>query len=181
MKLDDNQAGLRWLCRLVRAGALLGAVAAVTVPPGLWADPGLAGAVGATMGGLGCEHLTVDTRARWLGAAVSLVPATLGLAFFGLLWRLFGEYAAGRALTAPAQRHLQRLAGVLLAMALVQPLLRAAYSVVLTMGNPPGQRHLVVSLSSDDYIGTIVGLALLAIATVMRQAVAAADENRGFV
>jgi hypothetical protein len=105
----------------------------------------------------------------------------LGLAFFGLLWQLFGEYGAGRALTQAAQRHLQRLAVVLLAMALLQPVLRAAYSVVLTLGNPPGERRLVIAVGSDDYVALIIGLALLAIATVMRQAVAAAEENRGFV
>jgi hypothetical protein len=49
------------------------------------------------------------------------------------------------------------------------------------MANPPGQKHLVIGLGSTDYLGLIVALTLLAIATVMRQAVGAAEENRGFV
>ena len=105
----------------------------------------------------------------------------LGLALFFLLWRLFGEYAHGRALQAPAQRLLHHVAGVLLALALLQPLTRAAMSAVLTMNQPPGQRQLVLQLSGNDYLALLTAVALLAVAHVMRQAVQAAEENRGFV
>lgn len=181
MKSDDIPPGLRRLCWLVRAGAALGAVLLVVMLLGLWTDPEWTRSLGTAMAGLNCERVTVDLRMRWLGAAVSLLPAALGLAFFVLLWRLFGEYGAGRALTPVAQRHLQRLALALLVIALAQPLLRGAYSVVMTLGNPPGQRLLVLGFGSHDYLALIVALALLAIATVMRQAVQAAEENRGFV
>lgn len=181
MKHDDIDRRLLRLCGLVRAGALAGAAFALVVPVGLWVDPEWARSLGTAMAGLDCERVTVEARTQVIGAAVSVLPAALGVALCVALWQLFGEYAAGRALTAPAQRLLQRLAWLLLAIALLRPLLRAGYSTVMTLANPPGQRLVVLGVSSDDYLMAIVALALLAIATVMRQAVRAAEENRDFV
>ena len=54
-------------------------------------------------------------------------------------------------------------------------------SVVLTLGNPPGQRQLVIGLSWDDYLAVLLAVVLIAIATVMAEAVRVAEENEGFV
>jgi len=165
----------------MRTGAAAGALATVVFPVWFWLRPDWVAELGGQMTGLGCRPLVVDETARLWGGLVSLLPVGLGLALFLLLWRLFGEYAQGRALQAPAQRLLHHVAGVLLALALLQPLTRAALSAVLTMNQPPGQRQLVLQLSGNDYLALLTAVALLAVALVMRQAVQAAEENRGFV
>jgi hypothetical protein len=116
-----------------------------------------------------------------VGAVLALLPAALLL--FGLfhLWRLFGLYARGAALTAPAQRVLRLLALTVVAAALLRPFHRALLSVVATIDNPPGQRSLTVGFGADDYFLLLLGLVLTAIASVMAEAVRAAEENRGFV
>lgn len=178
----DMQPGHRWLCGVVRAGALLGAAMSVVLPAMFWSDAARLAEWAPQLAGLPCDGIAVVTESvRWMAAAVSVLPVALAIAFFAIVWRLFGEYRAGRALTLPALRLLQRLAWVLLALVVAQPLVRAAMSVALTAANPPGQRHLVLGLGSNDYLGLIVALTLLAIATVMRQAVGAAEENRAFV
>lgn len=121
------------------------------------------------------------TLTPWLATLATLLPAGLGLAALWQLWQLFGAFAAGRALTYDAQQHLRRFALVLLALAVCEPIYRGAMSVVSSLGNPPGQRMLVVSLSSHDYLQGLLALVLLAIAIVMGDAVRAADENRSFV
>ncbi len=184
MKHDDIESvspGLRRLCRLVRAGAAAGAVAAIAAQAWVWSSADVVSRVGPLMAGMACEGVNLDGRTRALGAAVSVVPTLLWLLLAQRLWALFGLYGRGRALTAEAQRLLQQVGLVLLASALVGPLYRAALSVVLTLANPPGQRHLVLGLGGDDYLWALVSAALLAVATVMRQAVAAVDENRSFV
>ena len=176
-----RQARLRRLCLWVRALVLLGAIGQVAVLGSFWASPDWIARAAPQMTDLAGQAITLDARARWLGAAASLLP--LALCWYGLwqLWQLFGHYARGQALTAEAQQPLQRFAWALLLMAPAGPLFRAALGVALTLGNPPGQRMLSIGISSNDYLLLLVGLVLLAIATVMAEAVRAAEENRQFV
>ena len=61
------------------------------------------------------------------------------------------------------------------------PLLRTAVGIALTLGNPPGQRLLVFTLSWNDYLSMLCGAVLLAVARVMADAVRLAEDNAGFV
>jgi hypothetical protein len=66
-------------------------------------------------------------------------------------------------------------------MALVMPLTFTATILALTLGNPPGQRILSVHLASEHYIMLLLGLVLIAMAMVMREAQRMAQENAEFV
>lgn len=165
---------------VVRALCVLGVVTLVGAPFWFWLSPENVLAFGPQMAGL-TGGIVVDDRARALGAAVSLLPIGIGLYALWQLWRLFAEYGAGRVLGRAALARLKRFAWALLAAALIAPLVRAAMSVVLTLGNPPGQRQLVIGLSWDDYLAVLLAVVLIAIATVMAEAVRVAEENEGFV
>lgn len=165
---------------VVRALCVLGVLTLLMVPVWFWLSPENVRALGPQMAGLSAE-IAVDDRARALGAAVSLLPVGVGLYALWQLWRLFAEYGAGRVFGREAQSRLKRFAWALLAAALLAPLVRAAMSVVLTLGNPPGQRQLVIGLSWDDYLAVLLAVVLIAIATVMAEAVRVAEENEGFV
>ena len=65
--------------------------------------------------------------------------------------------------------------------ALLAPVMRSVMSVVFTLSNPPGQRMLALSLSWSDYLAVLLAVVLIAIATVMAEAVRVAEENEGFV
>lgn len=175
------QPQLRRLCQWVRALVLLGALGQWAVMGLFWTSPEWIAQAAPQMTDLAGQAITLDAQARWLGAAISLLPLAIG--WYGLwqLWHLFGHYARGQALTATAQQPLRRFAWAVLLMAPAGPLFRAALGVVLTLGNPPGQRVLAIGVSSNDYLLLLVGLVLLAIATVMAEAVRAAEENRQFV
>ncbi len=179
--IDRVPAGLRRLCTAVRAGAALGAVVSVAAMAWVWASPEVLAEVGPFMAGMPCASINTDPTTRALGAAASVLPTALWLLLAHRLWKLFGLYARGCALTAAAQRLLQQVALVLLAAALLGPLYRGALSVALTYFNPPGQRHLALGFGGDDYLWLLLAGVLLAVATVMRQAVSAAEENRAFV
>ncbi|WP_298829217.1 DUF2975 domain-containing protein [uncultured Piscinibacter sp.] len=127
-------------------------------------------------------RLVVIVRALCvLGALLSLLPVALGLYALWQLWRLFAEYGAGRVFGRVALAHLRRFAWALLGIAVLAPLVRAATSVALTMGNPPGRRMLVLGFSWNDYMAVLLAAVLIAIATVMAEAVRVAEENEGFV
>ena len=173
--------GLRRLVWLVRLLALLGAAALMAVPVLFWTDPGWVRDAAPGIAALGDHPMVIDDRALLLGALGSLPGVLLGLAALWQLWRLFGEYAAGRVFAPAAQRHLRGFAAALLASAVVTPLMRSAVGAALTLGNPPGQRLLVFTLSWNDYLSILCGAVLLAVAMVMADAVRLAEDNEGFV
>jgi hypothetical protein len=179
--LAPPPASLRRLCRLIRALVLLGALAQTAVLVGFWLSPGWVEQAAPQMAGIAGRPITLDERARWLGAAASLVPFGIGLYALWQLWRLFGHYGRGAALTEAAQQPLKRFAWAVLAGALAAPVFRTVLGLILTWSNPPGQRMLSIGLSSNDFLLALLGAVLLAIVTVMAEAVRLAAENREFV
>ncbi len=97
------------------------------------------------------------------------------------LWGLFAEFRAGRLFSNKALQCWQRWGWGVAALAVLQPLERAAMWVAVTLQNPPGQRILSVSLGTDDYPLILLALVFVALARVMREAARAAQENEGFV
>ena len=169
------------LCHGVRAMVLLGAVALALLPFVFWFMPSWVAVWVSQMTALPASAVRPTELTPWLGALATLLPVGLGLAALWQLWQLFGAFAAGRALTHAAQQHLRRFALALLALSVCEPIYRAAMSVLFSLGNPPGQRQLIVGLSSHDYLQVLLALVLLAIAIVMGDAVRAEEENRAFV
>jgi hypothetical protein len=182
---DALAARLRRLALGVRVLVLLGAPVLVAVPllqafaPG-WLAP-LVGdaAIDPALVRLAQGGITPAVQARM--AAVSVLPVAVALALLWQLWGLFGEYRHGAVFSERALRCLGRFASALVVLGLVQPLARALGSVAVSWDNPPGQRQLMVTISSNDYALVLVALVFLAIARVMREAARAAEENEGFV
>jgi hypothetical protein len=171
---------LQRLGLLVRALVALGALVLATVPPWLWLSADwLQQHARQNLGIIG--PVTVDTRAQWLTAAAGLPGLAVGFFLLWQLWLLFGEYGQGQVFSRRAVRCLRRFALGVLAMGLMAPLARTASILALTVGNPPGQRQLVLGISSDDYLHVLLGAVLLAIAMVMVEAARVAQENAEFV
>ncbi|MGM9491778.1 DUF2975 domain-containing protein [Ideonella sp. YS5] len=176
---------LRRLARLVRGLCVLAAVVLGAWPVLLLFAPDSLVAVGAgqapgiDMRSLLQGEFTFATRIRV--ALVSLLPCGLGLALLWQLWSLFGEYRSGAVFSVRALTCLRRFASLLVLLALSSPLTQALMSVAISLDNPPGQRQLVISLSSNDYALVLGALVFVAIARVMTEAARVAQENEGFV
>lgn len=131
------------------------------------------------MPGLGEDSFS--TLDRIGGYALSMLPATIGIWGFVNLARLFGRFAAGDLFDAENAVRLRRFAISLLAVVPAKVVAHALLSVWLTRALPPGSRQLQISVSSDDIVLCAVGLLMVALATVLREAAEIADENRQFV
>lgn len=118
-----------------------------------------------------------STLALALGA-VSLVPMLTALA---QMRALFARYRSGEILTYPCALHIRCAGLALIAVAIVQTLLAPLQGLLLTWDNPPGQRVLAVSLTSEALWLALAGLFLVMIGWVMAEAARAAEENAGFV
>ncbi|MCG6205487.1 DUF2975 domain-containing protein [Rhodopseudomonas sp. HC1] len=126
-------------------------------------------------------RLPLDAGNQALAAIIIAVP--VAVLVWGLLnvRALFGDFARGRVFTAATATHLQRFGIAVAAQGALGPVTATALALVLSLGNPPDQRMLVLTFSSNDYISVIVGGVLIAVAAVMREATRLADENASFV
>jgi hypothetical protein len=125
--------------------------------------------------------LPVTPPARLAAAAVVVAPVAVMLYGLWNVRALFREFGQGRVFTAGAARHLQVFAVTVLAQAPLNPLISAGLSFAISMVQETGPRMLAITFSLHDYYALIVGGALFAIASVMREAARLADENAGFV
>jgi hypothetical protein len=112
-----------------------------------------------------------------LGIAVMMVP--IGIMMFGLwnLRQLFVGFGAGRIFTIENTRALRIFAWCAMAVIIVQFFTDGLLSFVLTLSNPPGQRVLALSLSTEQLVALFVGAVFVVIARVLEEGRKLADDN----
>lgn len=118
---------------------------------------------------------------RWSCGLVTAVP--LGMMLMGL-WqarRCFVQFADGHVFTAQATAHLRRFAGWVVGAALATIVAGAITSVLLTLHNPPGMRHLAVGVSSSQVLTLFFAAVVWLMADIIGQGQALAEENDAFV
>lgn len=160
----------------------LGLALAALSPLLVWLDPGLIElAVVPQVLPRGEEAHALSPLARLVGAAATAVPSALlayGLA--GLLPAL-GGLRAGEAITAATGRAVARLGLSVALAAACEPFWRAVLGMALTMGERPGELRIALGLSANAGLLLALGIILVALGQVLRDAAAAVAENEGFV
>lgn len=120
-----------------------------------------------------------------LGQALAGVALAIpvGVMLYGLVAvrRMFAAFARGEVFSAYTAHQLQIFAASVLLQSPLGPLTSAGLSAALSVGNPPGERALVIAFSINDYFALIIGCVLFAAATIMREGARLADENASFV
>jgi hypothetical protein len=123
----------------------------------------------------------LQTWQRWSCAAVTAVP--LGMMLMGL-WqarRCFVQFADGQVFTAQATAHLRRFASWVAAAALGAIVSGAITSVLLTLHNPPGMRHLSIGVGSSQVLTLFFAAVVWLMADIIGQGQRLAEENDAFV
>lgn len=118
---------------------------------------------------------------RGLGLAIALLPAGAAAVGLLLLYRLFRLYARGAVFERANTRVLRRFAAAVLCYALARPLAYSLTVLLLTYGNPPGQRHLAIRLGDGELAALFFGGLFLVIAWVMDEAREIAEDHRQIV
>jgi len=115
--------------------------------------------------------------------ATCLQLLALSVLLYGI-WRLrllFKLFSVGEYFTTRTTKHLHGFTLTLLISALLKPVISALLSVLLTWGNPPGKKALLIEVGSSEIsIILIVGV-LLSVTWVMREGQQLADENASFI
>ena len=110
-----------------------------------------------------------------------LVPVALFLFAMGNVVLLFRRLRSARVFHPDVPLLLTRIGRLACASAVAGIVARTIVALALTSGNPPGQRQLVISISSGDITSVITGLLLLVFAYVMQEALRIDEENRSFL
>ena len=118
---------------------------------------------------------------RLAGALVMGLPLALLLVGLWQAKRCFEQFAQGRVFTEQATELLRRFAGWVAAAALAAIVASAATSVLLTLHNPPGMRHLALGIGSNHLFTFFFAGLVWLMAAVIGQGQALAEENEGFV
>jgi len=116
-----------------------------------------------------------------LAACIHLM--TLSVLLYGI-WRLrllFKWFSLGEYFTTRTTNHLHSFTLALLISGLLKPIISAVLSVVLTWGNPPGQKALLLEFSSSEISMILIVGVLLSVTWVMREGQQLADENASFI
>ncbi|MDF1791398.1 MAG: DUF2975 domain-containing protein [Thalassobaculaceae bacterium] len=175
--MEDRRARLRRLARVMLWVSLLLAVLGPVVLIAVW---GWFEAVApSVLPGLRLGDLS--TLDRIGGYGISLVPAAIGMWGFLNLARLFGRFAQGDLFDTDNATRLRRFALSLLGVVPAKVVAHALLSVWLTRDAAAGAHQLQISLSSTDVVLLAIGMLMVALATVLREAAEIADENRQFV
>lgn len=174
---ERRRARLRRLAAAMRWVSVALAVAGPVILIGVWAR--FEAFAPSVMPGLRLPELSPGDRIG--GYAISMLPAAIGMWGFFHLARLFGRFAEGDLFDADNAIRLRRFAVSLLAVIPAKIVAHALLSVWLTRAAAPGARQLQISVSSTDVVLFAIGLLMVALATVLREAAAIADENRQFV
>lgn len=118
-------------------------------------------------------------------AAVVLVLTCLQLSVLVValycLWRMFGAFAAEDPLSARTAVWMRRSGAAFLAGVASGFVIRTAVVAALTLGNPPGQRMIAVSIGSTDLLSVLLAGVLLMVGHIMATAAAIQEDNRAII
>ena len=124
---------------------------------------------------------SLSAPALSIGLTVALIPAAIAVIALSRLRRLFGLYSGGRIFDLEAVGCLRQFAWTVLLMAILQPLIGALLSIIITLDNPPGQRALAISFGSGEIAAALLGGLMVVIAWVMGEGCRLSEENEQIV
>lgn len=145
----------------------------------LWALPSTAEGTARTMAALPTQTLNLTTRALLEGALISSVQVVILSYGFWCMAQVFKCFAQGEPFQAGP--YAQRFGQVLVLSGLLSPVFRTLSALALSVDNPVGQRLLVLSFSSNDFILALVGALLMMLGLALTQAAVIDAENRQIV
>jgi Protein of unknown function (DUF2975) len=116
-------------------------------------------------------------------AGLALGQLSFALALWALwnVFALFRGYRDGAVLTVEAGRRLRHVGVAFCAFPFVQAAVSGLSSALLTMNNPPGERHLAIALEGGHLIIGVAGALMIVVGWVLAEAARIADDNRQIV
>lgn len=118
-----------------------------------------------------------------IGITVVLIAVQVGLLLTALycVWQMFGAFAAEEPLSGESVRWMRRAGLAFVAVASGGIVLHTLMVLVLTIGNPPGQKALSIGIGSSELLSLLIACIMYMTSHLMAVAVEARADQRGFV
>lgn len=172
---------LRRVSRWARASSYAAGALMVFGLLWLWTDADALATYARGAIGLRDAAITPSERGYWTAFALAWLPATLFVLAMLRLGRLFRAFGEGRVLVEENAAALLGTGWLLAGFGVSTPIVRALQSVALTIDNPPGQKHLAITLDPGIFAALAAAAALIAFGHVLRETIRLSDENQSFV
>lgn len=176
MNLVATRTG-RWLAPITQGIALL-LVLGNTL---LWLIPSGAEFVARNLTGLTHEPIALTTLAvalAWLISTLQMVLLGSGLCAMAKVFRCLANNEPWHPQVGTQVHGFGR---ALLWFGLTSPLFRSLLVMAVTFENPAGQKLLVIGISANDIVISLVGVLLMMLGYVLQEAAAIADDNRQII
>ncbi|MDX3968072.1 MAG: DUF2975 domain-containing protein [Bradyrhizobium sp.] len=168
---------LRRIGRIVAIGSLVCVAGAVLAVPLLWSSDEVLRHWIATQSPLGARPFTLHAGTRFVGALISLIGLAPVLYALWQLSMLFSRFACGEVFVTENAWRIRRMGLALIVNAAISPLAQMLTTINLTRANEPGQLVVMFGIEQSQVLSVLSGLALVAFATVMADAVRLWHEN----
>ena len=165
---------LRWLATLLVVGVPLGLI-------WTWANFAELAPYLLSTAGVAFDPERVTPPLLVAAFTVNMVPGGIAMYGFWRLRRLFGLFAQGRYFDGEVIRCVQSFASAAFAYGLAAPVSRTLIALIVSLPNAPGERVLLLRLSSDDLVVAFLGGVFFLISRVWRKAKMIAEENAQIV
>ena len=129
----------------------------------------------------GPENVTITGMVTFATVVVFLLVLLPPAYTLFQIRRLFTLFAEGRIFDPEPAGAIRRTGLGLLVMVVSGIIAKTVFVLLLTMHNPPGQRQLSISVSSDAYVLALFGGLMITLGWVLGEAARLSDENRQFV
>lgn len=179
--LADPTARIRRWSRLLRG---IATALVVMVPVGVawtWSHFDELAAILPSTAGIPYDPAYVTPLIRLGAFGVNMVPGLIAMFGFWQLRHLFGLFAAGRYFETDVIQRVRTFALTAVAYGIAAPLSRLGIGLLISLGNPPGERILMLRISSDDLVIVFLGGVFFVIAKVWSIVKTMADENAQIV
>jgi hypothetical protein len=112
---------------------------------------------------------------------VGAVPVSLFIAALLSARRFFACYVSGQLFPENSSAEVSRMGKLFLLLAILGPIIRMVAVLVITWTNPPGQKQLVLSLSTSDGLLIVLSGLLLMIGHVLAEANWLSEDNKQII
>lgn len=131
--------------------------------------------------GLSAAQVRWSLLSEALAVGLAAVMVALVVAVVPVLLRMLEAWQQGLVLTLASAQALHRVGVLLVVFAVLRPVAKTLLGLILTLGNPPGQRMLLIGVSTDDVLVLVLSGLILVIGWVLLQASRIADEHAQFI
>ena len=112
---------------------------------------------------------------------VGAIPALLFAIVLFQAKQFFDTYSAGQLFPEKSSAKLKSIGTFCLALAIINPVIRTVALLIMTCLNPPGQKLLVISLSSTDGFLLVLSGLLFMIGYILAEANRIAEDNEHII